>query len=215
MKNFDRIDGKNILPELLKEKAVVGSSIIDDIILASSNKLREYLSIHKSVLIRGHIKKCVTRKDPTLDNYCADLLLRTCYEPISDVPAFEEHLIRDSETVLSSELNPRLHGAILIGIGGQSANPDFAAVYDEHDMKGTRILDSATQVIIEKHLKKMIGVEELNKINPLIKTINIRDSSGGTHYDALNSFTKNLHYAQFKQPGFVVENLGSMEKIYH
>lgn len=212
MEKFNRIDGKNILPELLKEKAIVGSSIIEDIILASSNKFREYLNIPHNKLIKGPINKCVTRKDPSLDNYCADLILRTCYEPISDVPVFEEHLIRDSEQVLSSELNPRLQGAILIGIGGQSENRDFVAKYDEHDKDGKRVLPSATQVVIERHLLNMTSPENYDKIYPLIEIINKQDSEGGSSYDSLNLLTKNLHYAQFKQPGFVIENLSAQWK---
>jgi hypothetical protein len=202
-----RLDGKIIQPNDLTPKVYEGSSIVEHIVLATSNHLRTYFALKDNEIVSGLIPKFVTRKNPSLDNYFAELLLRTCYSPVDYLPIYEEHVIRGSQEELPSNLNPRLVDAILLGIGGMSNNPDFRKVYDEHSGHGTRSAKSVTQVVYEEHLAKYSERVGIKSIWPILEEINYIDSEGGAPYDHIFNITKSLNIAQFKQPGFVSECL--------
>ena len=157
--------------------------------------------------LAGPTPKVVTRKNPSLDNYFADLLLRSCYEPVDFLPGYEEHVIRGSQDALSSQLNARLVGSILIGIGGRSNNPDFVKVYDEHSFHGTRTVPSASQVIFDEHLGRYGDRPGVQAVARLLGEINVIDSKGGANFDHLYNILKSLHAAEFIHPGFVFEPL--------
>ncbi len=207
-----RLDGKWIQPSDLTPDVYEGSSIVENIVLASSNHLREYFGLQEGETLPGPIPKFVTRKNSSLDNYFADLLLRTCYEPVDYLPAYEEHVIRGSQEELPSDLNPRLVDSVLIGIGGRSSNPDFKKVYDEHTEVGTQSAKSASQVVFQEHLERYHDHPGVQSIQPIQEEINYIDSEGGVFYDHIFTITKNLHYAQFRQPGFVSESLEAQWK---
>ncbi len=202
-----RLDGEFIQPKDLTPDVYEGFSIVQNIVLASSNHLRAFLGLREDETIRGPIPKFVTRKNPSLDNYFADLLLRTCCEPVDYLPAYEEHVIRGSQEELPSDLNPRLVDAVLIGIGGMSTNPDFKKVYDEHEEHGTRSAGSASQVVFQEHLSPYEDRPGIKSIEPIKEEINYIDAHGEAAYDHIFTITKNLHAAQFRQPGFVAETL--------
>ncbi len=202
-----RLDGKRIQPRDLTPEVYEGTSIVENIVLATSNGLRSYLGLKEDETIAGPIPKFVTRKNPSLDNYFAELLLRTCYEPVDYLPGYEEHVIRGSQEELPSALNPRLVDSVLIGIGGKSNNPDFKKVYDEHDLHGTRIAKSATRVVFNEHVERYKDHPNIISLEPIFGEIDLIDSSGHASYDHIFSFTKSLNIAQFRQPGFVAETL--------
>lgn len=151
--------------------------------------------------------KVVTRKNPSLDNYFAGLLLRSCYEPLDYLPGYEEHIIYGSQDELPSSLNARLIGSILIGIGGRSNNPDFVKVYDEHSYHGTRTVQSASQIVFEQHLGRYKDHPGVQSVARLLNEINIIDSEGGASFDHLYNILKSLNVAEFIHPGFVFEPL--------
>src|SRR5438132_965756 len=125
---------------------MAGTVITDYLIIESSNKLRNLFGLKNGELISRSYPKIVTRKDPSLDNYFAELLLRSSYKETSHSPEFEEIVVRGSDEDLPTKLNPQIKEAVLIGIGGKSNNKDFIAAYDEHSEAGTRTADSASQV---------------------------------------------------------------------
>lgn len=207
-----RLDGKRIQPRDLTPEVYEGASIVENIVLATSNCLRSYLGLREGETIPGPIPKFVTRKNPSLDNYFAELLLRTCYEPVDYLPGYEEHVIRGSQEDLPSFLNPRLVDSILIGIGGKSNNTDFRKVYDEHELHGTRVAKSVTRIVFKEHLERYAHSAAIQSLEPLLIEIDVIDSSGGATYDHIFSFTKSLNIAQFRQPGFVAETLEAQWK---
>jgi hypothetical protein len=207
-----RLDGKRIQPRDLTPEVYEGTSIVENIVLATSNHLRSYLGLSENETISGPIPKFVTRKNPSLDNYFAELLLRACYEPVDYLPGYEEHVIRGSEKELPSALNPRLVDSVLIGIGGISKNPDFKKKYDEHDEHGRRKAKSATRVVFNEHLRPYNDRPSIASLEPILFEIDIIDSSGHASYDHIFSFTKSLNIAQFRQPGFVAETLEAQWK---
>lgn len=184
-----------------------GSSMIKALVLASSNALRHYLGLKQDDLLRGPVPRFVTRKEPSLDNYCADLLLRTLYEPTDSLPPYEEHVIRDNPSVLSSISNPRLVGAVLIGIGAQSKNPDFAAVYDEHAEAGTRRADSAARVVIDRHLAEAKYGNARRALQPLMEELDWIDAHGEAPGLHLKNLTRDLQLARFSKPGYQMKPL--------
>jgi len=196
-------DLKNIIPSDLTKELYKNEDIIQNIILSSSNLLRNYLKIVPSDLLSAPIPKVVSRKNLSLDNYLGELFLRSKYEPVDYLPNFEEHIIRGSADELSSELNPRLINSVLLGIGGSSVNKDFHSVYDEHLLGGERKNPSVSDLIYNEHYKK----SSFNQINNVLNEINYIDSKGGASFDHLNSSVKSLHLAQFRHPGFVSEAL--------
>ncbi|GEM_PF-5756508 len=207
-----RLDGKRIQPTDLTPDVYEGLSIVENIVLASSNCLRKFLGLRDNETLSGPIPKFVTRKNPSLDNYFADLLLRTCYAPVDYLPAYEEHVIRGSQEELPSDLNPRLVGAVLIGIGGMSSNPDFKKVYDEHRGHGTRTANSASEVVFQEHLERYLDHTGVQSLEPVQREIGYVDAHGGSAFDHIFSIAKNLHVAQFRQPGFVSESLDAQWK---
>jgi hypothetical protein len=138
------IDLKNIQPSSVRLRGSGYVFLAEQIILASSNCLRKHMGLESSELLGAPVPRCVTRRNPSLDNYFADLLLRSCYEPIDYLPSYEEHIIRGDQNELPSAQNMRLVGSVLIGIGGRSSNSDFIKAYDEHGFYGTRTEASAT-----------------------------------------------------------------------
>src|ERR1044072_2300892 len=113
----DSFNGLVIQPSDLTSTVGGVKSIVESIILASSNHLRLHLGLLQGETIPGTIPKFVTRRNPSLDNYLADLILRTCYQAVDYLPVYEEHIIQGSQDELSTELNPWLVDSILIGIG--------------------------------------------------------------------------------------------------
>ncbi len=210
------LDGKRIQPVDLTPDVYAEASIVENMVLASSNHLRTCLELQKDELLSGLIPKFVTRRNPSLDNYFADLLLRTCYMPVDYLPGYEEHVIRGYQKELPSEFNPSLVDSVLIGIGGMSGNPDFNRVYDEHDDHGTRRAKSASQVIFQEHLEHLKHLKDdhphMQSLRQILLEINNVDSQGGASYDHLSSVVRNLHIAQFLKPGFVVECLEAQWK---
>lgn len=93
-----------------------------------------------------------------------------------------------------------------------SKNPDFKKVYDEHTEHGERVARSAGQVVFQQHLEPYIVHPGINSILPIIEELNYVDSSGNAFYEHIFTITKNLHIAQFKQPGFVSESLDAQWK---
>lgn len=202
-----KLDGKFIQPKDLTPDVYDGLSIVENIVLASSNRLRKFLDLQATDTLPGPIPRFIVRKNSSLDNYFADLLLRTCYAPVDYLPPYEEHVIRGSQKELPSDLNPRLVGAVLIGIGGMSNNPDFIKAYDEHSEHGTRTAASASAVVFHEHLERFSNYPGVQSLNPIREEISDKDSAGRTSYDDIFTITKNLHAAQFRHPGFVSEPL--------
>ncbi len=207
-----RLDGKQIQPADLTPDVYEGFSIVENIVLASSNLLREFLGLRDNDTSPGPIPKFVTRKNPSLDNYFADLILRACYLPVDYLPAYEEHVIRGSQEELPSDLNPRLVSAVLIGIGGMSSNPDFKKVYDEHKGHGTRTANSASDIVFQEHLECHIDNPGIQAIEPIRREIDEIDAIGGAAFDHIFTIVRNLHVAQFRQPGFISESLDAQWK---
>ncbi len=202
-----RISNMQIRPKDLTPSVYEGASIIEKIVLASSNELRNYFELKPKDCMLGPIPKFVTRKNPSLDNYFAELLLRSCYEPVNSLPPYEEHVIRGSQEELPTDQNPRLANAILIGIGGQSENPDFIRVYDEHSSGGTRHSMSVSQIVFERHVLPFGNQRVITNLMPIMNEINIIDSKGGAPYDHIFNLAKSLNMAQVSFPGFVSECL--------
>lgn len=196
----DPLDGKRLQPPDIVVEEERAFSLADAITLASSNHLRRMLGLCENDGIAAPAPRCATRKNPSLDNYLAELLLRTCHLPGHHVPAFEEHWIRGSTHELSTELNPALVGAVLIGIGGASRSPEFKAVYDEHRPGGQRSTRSTTEVVCERHLGSLGDRPGLRMLKPLVEEVSAIDAAGGATYEHLYSIAKILHVARFPQP---------------
>jgi hypothetical protein len=189
------------------------SNIFDKLILESSDKLRELLGLTAHEVIPKPFPKIVSRKDLSLDNYFADLILRACYKKIDVLPEFEEIVIRGSDEELPTKLNPQIKGAVLIGIGGRSKNKDFISSYDEHSEQGARSADSASQIVFFRHLNKHKKTHPgVRSILPILNEINLVDSKGGAGENHLNQIAKDLHLYKFYKPGFIVEELPSQWK---
>lgn len=188
--------------------AVRDGSLLDGLTAAAANGLRGHLGLADAELAPGRLRDVVTRRDPSLDNYFAELLLRTCHAPDESLPRFDEIVLREPETALSSEKHPRVVGAVLIGVGGQTANGDFADVYDEHVGGGERLADSAAAVVVQRHLAGLEERPQLKALRPLLLEHNRRDARGGVPgMDHCISIAKGLNRAQFAFPGNIVEPL--------
>jgi len=201
-----------ILPSSVRLRVFTWGSVLDRITLSSSNSLRRHMRLSPEQWLPGPVPKFVTRKNPSLDNYFADLLLRSCYGPTDYLPPYDEHVLRGSPDELPSSLNAKLVGAVLIGIGGRSKNPDFVKVYDEHSFHGTRTAPSVSQIVFTEHLGAHAERSGVKSVGVLLKEINSIDSEGGASYDHLYNILKSLNSAEFIQPGFVFEPLSPLWK---
>jgi hypothetical protein len=201
------ISAKEIQPSQVRLNAPCWPSLVGAIVLASSNCLRRHFDLQEGETLLAPVPRIVTRKNPSLDNYFAELLLRSCYEAVDYLPPYEEHVLYGSPDELPSRLNAGLSGAILIGIGGRSRNPDFVKAYDEHAYHGTRNSASVSQIVFAEHLDRYGTRPGVNSTSLLLNEINRIDSGGGASYDHLYNILKSLNYAEFIQPGFVVEAL--------
>ena len=203
-----------MISSLLYDRENMNSeTIIAELIIESSNKLRRMLELEDKDLINWALPKFVTRKDPSLDNYFGELLLRTCYRPTRKANEFEEIIIRGSDQELPTNLNPQIRNAILIGIGGRSKNKDFIAAYDEHSFEGTRKADSASQIVFFRHLNKFKKSKPgVRSIIPVLNHINEIDSQGRSGPNHIINVTKTLHHSLFQRPGFVVEEFPAQWK---
>jgi hypothetical protein len=183
-------------------------TIIPELIIESSNKLRDLFGLTGDEVISEPFPRIVTRKDPSLDNYFADLLLRACYKKESRCPDFEEIVIRGSDEVIPVNLNPNIRGAVLIGIGGKIKieNRAFIRAYDEHSEDGTRSVKSASQLVFFRHLEKHKRIKPgVKSILPVLNEINSIDSEGRAGENHLNRMVKDLHLSKFYTPGFIVQ----------
>ena len=196
-----------IQPPHVRLKSPGFGSLIERIVLSSSNCLRRQMGLVEGEMLAAPVPKVVTRKNPSLDNYFAGLLIRSCYEPVDYLPGYEEHVIQGSQDELPSRLNARLVGSMLIGIGGRSNNTDFVKVYDEHSFHGTRTSPSASQVIFDEHLGRYSDRAGVASVMSLLGEINAIDSGGGASFDHLYNILKSLNVAEFIHPGFVFEPL--------
>ena len=172
--------------------------------------MRDFFGLTSSEVISKPFPRIVTRKDLSLDNYFADLLLRASYKKENRCPDFEEIVIRGSEEDIPVSLNPQIKGAVLIGIGGKmlkkSKHKDFITAYDEHDEEGTRSVDSASQVVFFRHLDKFKKIKTgVSGILPVLNEINLVDSKGEAPENHLIQIVKDLHLSKFYRPGFIVE----------
>src|SRR5882762_5091694 len=184
---------KEIQPSNVRLKSAESGSLIERIVLASSNCLRRHMELLEGETLPGPIPKFVTRKNPSLDNYFADLLLRSCYEGADYLPPYDEHVMYGSPDELPSALNARLVGAVLIGIGGRSSNPDFLKVYDEHSTHGTRSAPSASQIVFAEHLDSYSSRPGVKSVASLLREINKIDSEGGASRGHLYNILKSLN----------------------
>lgn len=208
----DPMDGKRLCPPDVDLRAESAFSVADAVVLASSNLLRNLLGIGEAAAREGPPPRCATRKNPSLDNYLAELLLRASHAPVHYAPAFEECAIRGSSQTLSTELNPSLAGAVLIGIGGAGGNPEVRKVYDEHREGGLRSTRSTTQVVFEEHLQPLGDGPGMRMLRPVVEEVSAIDAAGGATYDHLYSIAKILHVARFPQPGLIPGRLDSCWK---
>jgi hypothetical protein len=187
------------------------SAIIAELIVESSNKLRDLFGLSSREVISKPFPRIVTRKDLSLDNYFADLMLRACYKKEDRCPEFEEIVIRGSNEDIPSNLNPQIKGAVLIGIGGiserKNRNKEFITAYDEHfDQEGKRSVDSASQVVFFRHLERYKKLKPgVSSILPVLNEVNEIDSQGGAGENHLNQMVKDLHLCKFYRRGFIVE----------
>lgn len=201
------INLKQIQPASVRLRASGHCSLIEQIILASSNCLRNHIGLKPEELLPAPVPRFVTRKNPSLDNYFAELLLRSCYEPVDYLPSYEEHVIRGDQDELPTTQNMRLAGSVLIGIGGRSSNPEFLKVYDEHGFHGTRTAPSASQVVFEERFHSEDHRLGVASVRLMLQEVNSIDSQGGATFDHLYNLLKSLNVAEFIQPGFVFEPL--------
>jgi hypothetical protein len=208
----DSLDGKHLRPLDVVLDGEQAFRLDDALLLASANHLRSSLGLVGDELLEALPPRCATRKNPSLDNYLAELLLRTCHAPSHCVMPFEECWIRGSPQKLSTALNPTLTGAVLIGIGGASESADFRKVYDEHRAEGRRSTRSTTQVIFEEHLARFAARPALGTLLPVVEEVSRIDAQGGATSDHLYSLLKVLHAARFAYPGDVHERLDSGRK---
>lgn len=201
------ISAKEIQPSNVRLKLAESGSLIERIVLSSSNSLRRHMGLQADECIAGPVPRIVTRKNPSLDNYFAELLLRSCYEPVDYLPSYDEHVMLGSQDELPSVQNARLVGALLIGIGGRSSNPDFIKVYDEHSTHGTRSAPSASQIVFAEHLDRYNSRPGVKSVASLLREINKIDSEGGASRGHLYNILKSLNVAEYIHPGFVFEPL--------
>jgi hypothetical protein len=199
----DPMDGKHLSPPDVDLQAESAYSVAEAIVLASSNYLRNELGLGDAAKRAGPPPRCATRKNPSLDNYLAELLLRASHAPAHYAPPFEECAIRGSSQHLSTELNPSLTGTVLIGIGGTSQDPGVKKVYDEHREGGRRCTRSTTQIVFEEHLLPLGDSPGMRMLKPVVEEVSAIDAAGGATYDHLYSIAKILHVARFPQPGLI------------
>ena len=197
-------------------------TIIPELILGSTKKLREFLGLETKDCSNHSLPRIVTRKDPSLDNYFAELLLRTSYRQTRNINDFQEIVMRGSDEELPASLNPQVERATLIGIGGRIKDKENRGIwaYDEHSFEGTRRADSASQMVFWRHFDKYKNVKPgVRSILPILNHINDIDSKGtqavlgkqgGRNH--LIHVTKTLHHCVFQRPGYLVEEFPAQWK---
>lgn len=198
------MDYQSLTPDQVSGQHLYGEALLGAVVVASSNALRCILNLPELGVLSSPMPKFVTRLNPSVDNYFADLLLRSCYAPPAFVPLYEEHVVRgrNAEADPISE-NPRLIGASLIGVGGRMCEKHFHSVYDEHAEAGTRNLRSACEVVHERHIRHCPGVNLTDGYLRLLKeiaTVDSKGGGGGPRY--LYSTCKSLHMMRVRLPSF-------------
>lgn len=188
-----------------------GEALFDAVTLASSNAIRASLSIPPTGLIKTALPRFATRANPSVDNYMADLLLRSCYPSTDYAPEYNEHVIRlGVGGAALAEVNPSLVGAVLIGVGREAPLSSVAAIYDEHNADGTRAARAACEVVHKRHIEPA-GLKLPAAYTSVLEEICRIDSEGNRANIAsahLNSVTKALHVSRLRLPG------QSSERIY-
>lgn len=156
-------------------------------------------------------EKIISRKNASLDNYCASLLYSTLF--FKEMGIVTNYSLYYDEIVLTNkEINintyPFLKNSVLIGIGGnENYNKDFK-IYDEHTSEGDRTEKnlSVTKVIMSKHQDLYDAIKKRKHIVPILDEINKIDSSGGAADYHLNNLLKMVHVSKIKIPEFGKEN---------
>jgi hypothetical protein len=177
-----------------------------ELALASARALRMCLGFTDGPLPHP-LPRCVTRYHASLDNFCADLLLRACHAQRPDLAPLEEYRLRETNGALRVRDNPALRGAVLIGIGGVHGQTEALAVYDEHAQGGKRRVGSTTKLVFDLHVASTASPEGLAAVGPVIGEIDDTDSKGGASGDHLYSLLKTVHLARY------IENEGSAARL--
>lgn len=204
---------RNLMPSDVSAPAFPGELLMEAVVMAASNSLRQYISLPKSALILGAVPKFATRLNPSVDNFFAELLLRSCYEPTDYVPTFEEYIIRGrDEDPEATKSNPGLIGATLIGVGNRLTSTRFHSVYDEHVEAGKRSHSAACQIVHEKHVHPHVGDGPIGYAD-VLREIGVIDSQGEAGSARhLYPATKLLHKMRVKFPSFASQRLPMLWK---
>jgi hypothetical protein len=205
----------SVLPKDVTSDQFPGEELFGATTVACSNAIRNALGIPQSGLVTSALPRFVTRANPSVDNYMADLLLRSSYPATNYVPEYDECILRgDSAGKALAEVNPSLVGSVLLGVGRDASLDDVAAVYDEHNADGTRAARAACEVVHLRHIVPA-NLQLPQGYLDVMEEICEIDSKGNQSSSAsihLNSLTKALHTSRLRLPGHASERLYSSWK---
>jgi hypothetical protein len=139
----------------------------------------------------------IVHADPHIDEYFAELLMRSCYSNAENVEFVEESLYSKDNDLSACLLWPE---SIVFGIG---ANTRFKCepflMFDEHKGAKGRSTPSCSQSVAD-YLKEQFGLLVGNSLGEILKEINAVDEFGRAHPQHLGNVIKTLHRIRFYIP---------------
>lgn len=142
-----------------------------------------------------HLDRTIVHTHPHLDEYFADLILRSALPTVKMNIEFKELSIQSADN--DSLCKAYFPNAIVLGIGARTAGGAKALkVYDEHLERGTRLDQSCSQMVSNTIFYKIPY-----SIQKVLDEVNQIDALGGAHPQHIGNIIKATHQvrATFKK----------------
>lgn len=137
------------------------------------------------------LDRTITHAHPHLDEYYADLLIRSTLPSDKMNIDFLELAIQSEND--DSTCKAYFQNAIVLGIGANvSGGATPLKIYDEHQVDGGRLEDSCSELVSKDKFKKTPWALKI-----LLKEVNELDANGGAHTQHISNIIKSGHLVRF------------------
>lgn len=135
-----------------------------------------------------YLKRTIIHKNAHLDEYFAELIFRAILPPhLKDIEVFEHVLMSQEDDSFAKISWP--YGAVFGIHANEIGGAQALAIYDEHNVDGTRIKPSCSQLVADEYLGDNIP----KSIQTVLTEVNYSDSHSGAHQYNIKNIFSSMH----------------------
>lgn len=137
------------------------------------------------------LDRTITHAHPHLDEYFADLLIRSALPERKTMIDFMEIAVQSKND--DSTCKAYFPNGIVTGIGTDvSGGANALKLYDEHQIHGGRLEDSCSELVAKDLFRRIPWA-----MNRILKEVNELDANGGAHTQHISNIIKAGHNVRF------------------